>query len=161
MVGAFWHGANWTFVVWGLINVSYFIPILWIGGITYKRNIIRGNSSFPTIKEMIQMTLTFVLIGLSRIYFRSETLADANAYLIGFIKNWGFEWSNLGNRVSIVFLLVVAFIVTEWKGKSYENTLEGILTPIKRYQRWVVYYGMVGAILLIGGRSREFYYFQF
>lgn len=161
IVGALWHGANWTFVVWGLINVAYFIPILWIGGVSYKRNRTQENDTLPSAKEMMQMLFTFVLIGLSRIYFRSETLADANAYLTGFIKNWGFDWTNLGNRVSIVFLLVVAFIITEWKGKSYENTLEGILTSIKRYQRWLIYYGMVGAILLFGGKSREFYYFQF
>jgi alginate O-acetyltransferase complex protein AlgI len=159
LVGALWHGANWTFIVWGLINVLYFIPILWAGGVTYKRDI--PNSNFPSVKEFSQMMLTFALIGLSRIYFRSETLADANAYLFGFIKNWGFQWNNLENKIGLVFLLIVGFLITEWKGKSYENTLEGILTPIKRYQRWAVYYGLVGTILLFGGRNQEFYYFQF
>ncbi|MBI1300689.1 MAG: MBOAT family protein [Alphaproteobacteria bacterium] len=161
VVGALWHGAQWTFVVWGLINVVYFIPILWVGGIKYEYNMVGNRSAFPSLKETMQMVSTFVLIGISRIYFRSDTVADANAYLLGFVKNWGFQWNNLENKVGLVFLLILAFLVTEWKGRSYENTLNGLLIPVKRYQRWAIYYGMVGAILLIGGRNQEFYYFQF
>lgn len=63
--------------------------------------------------------------------------------------------------MGLVFLLILAFLVTEWKGRSHENTLNGLLIPVKRYQRWAIYYGMVGAILLVGGRNQEFYYFQF
>lgn len=159
VVGALWHGAKWTFIVWGLINVLYFIPIFWTGRITYKRETL--NSSFPSVWEFSQMVLTFVLIGLSRIYFRSDSIAEANGYLLGFIKNWGFQWNNLGTKIVLVFLLIVAFLVTEWKGKFYENTLDGILTQINRYQRWAVYYGLVGTILLFGGRNQTFYYFQF
>ena len=60
IVSGFWHGANWTFIVWGLIHASFYIPLFLKGeNRRYTTNEVAEGRWFPTINELCQMTLPF------------------------------------------------------------------------------------------------------
>src|SRR5690606_33557790 len=80
-VSGLWHGANWTFVVWGILNGLYLLPLMLIN--IHKKNtgIVAENSLLPSFKEFIQISLTFVLTLIAWVFFRSENLSSAFSYL--------------------------------------------------------------------------------
>lgn len=82
LVSGFWHGANWTFLIWGGIHALLFIP-LFILGVNRKHttDIVAENRWFPNIIELLQMGFTFGIVTLAWIFFRAESLSHAINYL--------------------------------------------------------------------------------
>ena len=78
LVSGLWHGANWTFVFWGAIHALLYIPVFLMGrNRLYAHSVIAEHSWFPTVKEVLQVVLTFILVTFSRIFFRSPSIGDA------------------------------------------------------------------------------------
>ena len=81
LVSGLWHGANWTFVFWGLLHWIYFLPLL-----LWKRN--RKNLNrvaegrwLPSLAELLNMTLTFAMVTVAWVFFRAESIGVAFEYL--------------------------------------------------------------------------------
>jgi len=161
ILGSLWHGAKWTFIIWGLINIVYFLPILLFGGIRYSTKIAGGNNLLPSFKEIAMIMLTFFLTCISRVYFRSESVLDGSLYIVSFFNNWGFDWNMLSRRIILVLFLMTIFFIIEWIGRHQENPLEYFLRKLSIAGRWTVYYVIIGMILFFGGQPQEFFYFQF
>ena len=112
LVSGFWHGANWTFIVWGLYHSLLFIPSFFLKtNRKYNNSIIAKNSIFPSFKEIIQIIFTFILVTFGWIFFRSETLEDS----FKFINNiFSFDTINIynasNNQVKIKYYLIYIFI---------------------------------------------------
>ena len=94
IVSGFWHGANWTFIIWGLINALLFLPLL-----LAKRN--RSNLNDPEISDLHRILLTFSITTIAWIFFRADSLSHAIDYLQN-IAIW-----NSGKSLSIKPTLVV------------------------------------------------------
>ena len=77
----FWHGANWTFVVYGLLHGLYFIPLVYSGKMNKSNDELNG--LIPSAIGLIKMLGLFLLIVLTDIFFRAPDLSDAFKY---------FEW---------------------------------------------------------------------
>ena len=72
-MSGFWHGASWTFIVWGLIHALLYVPLFLIGdNRRYMSNIVAANSFFPSFKEISQMAMTFMLVMITWVFFRSN-----------------------------------------------------------------------------------------
>ena len=83
IVSGFWHGANWTFIVWGALNAIYFLPLLLLNKNRINvSTVVAEGRLFPSIKEIFQMGITFGLTVFAWIFFRSKSITDA----LGFIK---------------------------------------------------------------------------
>ena len=112
LVSGFWHGANWTFIVWGLYHSLLFIPSFFLKtNRKYNNSIIAKNSIFPSFKEIIQIIFTFILVTFGWIFFRSETLADS----FKFINNiFSFDTINIynasNNQIKITFYILYILI---------------------------------------------------
>ncbi|MBQ0739902.1 MBOAT family protein, partial [Aquimarina celericrescens] len=65
----FWHGANWTFVVYGLLHGIYFIPLVFSGKMNSSEIVAKGKL-LPSIKEVFKMISLFLLIMLTDVFFR-------------------------------------------------------------------------------------------
>src|SRR5690554_2147870 len=81
LVSGFWHGANWTFIVWGALNAIYFLPLLLTHrNRTHLETVARGKI-LPSPKEILQMGATFSLTTLAWVFFRAENIKHAFSYL--------------------------------------------------------------------------------
>lgn len=155
LVSGFWHGANWTFIVWGAIHSALFIPLFIFGkNRTYLNE---GRHLIPSMGEVGQMILTFALVTLAWVFFRAESIKSAVGYLSAFISN---PWSE-GFRLSLYLLPLAGIgmmLALEWifRGKQ----ILAFQFPALRYAG---YAGVVMTILFFGAffNPQDFIYFQF
>jgi len=154
IVSGFWHGANWTFIIWGLINALLFLPLL-----LAKRN--RSNLNDAEISDLHRILLTFSITTIAWIFFRADSLSHAIDYLQN-IAIW-----NSGKSLSIKPTLVVYIALLffgDWIGRKHDFTLntlsEGILSK-SPWLRLTLYLSLAYLILLYIGGQQNFIYFQF
>jgi alginate O-acetyltransferase complex protein AlgI len=154
-----WHGANWTFVLWGFLNGCYYIPLLLVKNPPHHKGIVARGRRLPTPKEFFQMLGTFGLVLLGWVFFRSETLPDALAYLGRmFTVPWlGGVWHGYYTQPVVIAL---AFFFAEWLQRRRAHVMD--LGRAPRALRWAAYYALFLVAALFGTfGGREFIYFQF
>jgi alginate O-acetyltransferase complex protein AlgI len=158
-VSGFWHGANWTFIVWGLLNAFYFLPLLIIKKNRKNIEIVAKGKILPTYRDFISIILTFSLTTFAWIFFRADTVVRAIDYIERIFTKSFFTIPQQIPTFEIVFLLI--FLVIEWFGRESNYGLEkiGLNRPI--LFRWLLYYALIFMILYMGGSEQKFIYFQF
>ena len=154
IVSGFWHGANWTFITWGLINALLFLPLL-----LAKQN--RNNLNNPEIKDLHRIILTFSITTIAWIFFRADSLSHAIDYLQN-IALWN-EGKSLSIKPTLIACVALLFI-GDWIGLKHDfalNTLsEGVLSK-STLLRLTLYIFLAYLILLYSGEQQSFIYFQF
>ena len=164
LVSGFWHGANWTFIIWGLLNALYFLPFLLTKRNRKNLDVVAENRAFPTIKELLSMLTTFSLTVFAWIFFRAESVSQAFSYIGGIFTKELFRIPVIiggGKKELLVILLVVVFVIIEWIGRRNEYAIEKLFISKKRWIRWGFYYIIIGVIFSMLGKQQEFIYFQF
>lgn len=161
LVSGFWHGANWTFIVWGLLNALYFLPLLLKNQNRTNLDQVAQNSSLPTVKEFFQITITFSLTLLAWIFFRADNLSHAFSFLGGIFSKSLFSIPNLSDLNGAVKILIwiVIFLLFEWYGRKRLFALEALKGP--KIVQWIVYCFLIVLIVFYSGKQQEFIYFQF
>lgn len=163
LVSGFWHGANWTFIFWGAFHAVAFIPVFLLGrNSIYKNSVVAQNSILPSIKEVFQVFITFVIVTFSRIFFRSESITDAFKYIKQIFTNFSYEVyaHPMGYRMIDYYILLAVFVVYEYIIRKDERN------PFKfksRTVRFLIYTLLIFIMLLFydDGVDRSFIYFQF
>ncbi len=163
IVSGFWHGANWTFIVWGALNALYFLPLLLTQNNRANLDIVAKGRSIPTIKELASILLTFVLTVFAWIFFRAENLAHAFHYLAQIFSTTLFEVPRFSgmHRALTTLLLVVLFVLMEWNGREGKYALAHLGFSWNRPMRYAFYYAIIFALFWLGGTEQQFIYFQF
>ena len=111
VVSGFWHGANWTFIFWGLFHAMLFLPsFIFNTNRKYTTSIIAQNTLLPSPKELIQVITTFLLVTIGWVLFRSETIIDAFNYLNKMIVEINIPKSNRAVIPYIIILIILDFI---------------------------------------------------
>ncbi|MEZ5044817.1 MAG: MBOAT family O-acyltransferase [Saprospiraceae bacterium] len=157
VISGFWHGANWTFIVWGGLNGLLFLPlILWNRNRRYL-DTVANKKWLPGLKEGLNMLLTFGLVSLAWVFFRSASVQDAWLYLVGIGQGtWG------GIKIDMFFpvLAIIFMLVLEWCSRTEEIL---VVFQAKNYWvRWSAYFMVAMAILLFAPSTPSvFIYFQF
>ncbi len=159
LVSGFWHGANWTFIAWGLINAIYFLPLLLSNRNRNNLGIVAEGRTLPTPREFLAIAVTFALTVFAWIFFRAESLTHAFSYIGGIFEPGLFSMPAY-LPLSILSLLAF-FIVIEWLGREQQYALARFGFTWPRPMRWSFYYVLVIFILLFMGKEQEFIYFQF
>ena len=159
IVSGFWHGANWTFMAWGLLNAVYFLPLLLTNKNRINLEIVALNRFLPSFKEFFQILLTFSLTVLAWVFFRADSIQHAINYLqdIFLLKKQGV---NLEIENSIYYLLLF-FVTSEWLGRSGQFALQKIDFLKLFWIRWLFYACIILLILFFSGAQQDFIYFQF
>ena len=120
LVSGFWHGANWTFIFWGLFHSILFIPsFIFNSNRKYTTSIVAENRLLPTPKEFLQVGITFILVTIGWIFFRSETLLDSFYYLTSLSLDFN-DYSHLS--LKILFYIFIMIII-EWSQRFNERIL--------------------------------------
>jgi alginate O-acetyltransferase complex protein AlgI len=155
LVIGLWHGANWTFVVFGGIQGLL---------ITIELLTTRARKKFrkkipATVNTFLGMLYTFVLFSFSCIFFRSNTIGDAVRFISGIFSASFFSWPQ-AVPVFTSILIVYSFVI-EWIGRHGQYALQftGIKWP--RFFRWSFYYFMIFMVHKYFTIGQSFIYFQF
>ncbi len=161
IVSGFWHGANWTFIFWGIINAVYFLPLMLLNQNRKNTNTVAENSFLPNIKEFFQMGITFFLTVIAWIFFRAENIRIAFDYIRKIFSNFFIDMGQpLLHPQSSTTLMIVLLVIAEWLQRKRTHALE--LSINNKTIRWTIYL-LISFIILIFGNfnSTEFIYFAF
>ncbi len=163
VVSGFWHGANWTFIIWGALNAIYFLPLLLTKNNRNHLEIVAKGKLLPTIREFLQISVTFILTVFAWIFFRAESLGHALSYISGIFSKSLFTLPSFygATRSAMVLVLVLVFLLVEWLGRENQYAIEHLGTKWKRPARYAMYYAIIIAIFWFGGKEQQFIYFQF
>ena len=163
IVSGFWHGANWTFIVWGALNALYFLPLLLLNKNRANTDTVAKGKYLPSFKEFYQIGITFSLTVLAWIFFRAENIGHACSYLSTIFSKSLFSIPHFsGMRDALITLILISiFIAVEWVGRNEQYAIENIGIKWKKFTRWAFYLIVIFTIIIFGGKQQEFIYFQF
>ena len=112
IVSGFWHGANWTFIAWGLIHATLYIPLFLSGkNRQYTTTIVAENKWFPSLKELFQIVSTFFFTMLAWVFFRSESVWDSYYYLHKMITSFDIPTQHKKPILILLFFIIYEFIM--------------------------------------------------
>ena len=154
IVSGFWHGANLTFIIWGLAHsMLYLILSLKNQNRKVTTLIVSKDSLFPSLKECYQITITFLSVMITWVFFRSDSVTDAFLYLLRMFTDIAFP-----NVYRSGFIYVILIVLFDWWNRKDERKPLNINSF---YFRWTSYVILIILILGHSGQKNEFIYFQF
>jgi D-alanyl-lipoteichoic acid acyltransferase DltB (MBOAT superfamily) len=166
LVSGLWHGASWTYVIWGLFHALLLFPLMIRGTNRLHCDTVAEGRSLPSIKEVCQMTWTFFIGTIACIIFRSPSVVFAWEYISGIFSLSLFSvpellgrWNNPGLLLTTILFIVILFIV-EWRHRMDAHGM--VLHVGSRVIRYVIYVSLLMVILLFRALApATFVYFQF
>ena len=156
LVSGFWHGANWTFIFWGLFHSILFLPTFMFNkNRNYTSSIIAANTLLPSLKEFISVGTTFLLVTIGWVFFRSESIGDSFSYLTSMISNINIV-THLSPKISFYILVLV---LVDWTQRFDERNL--FVTFPKLIFRIFVIICVFLILINFKKESQQFIYFDF
>jgi D-alanyl-lipoteichoic acid acyltransferase DltB (MBOAT superfamily) len=157
LLSGLWHGANWTFVVWGVYHAVLLVMARWL----WKSNV-NADEQVRT-RDLGSVCVTFALVVLGWVVFRAESLGEASAYL----QRLGVTLTSMDlgmpayGKVTILYCLLL--VVIEWvqRDRICPLHLDGCWLGRYRWTRWMVYYVIFMLTFFVRGEQQTFIYFQF
>ncbi|MFT3680257.1 MAG: MBOAT family O-acyltransferase [Ferruginibacter sp.] len=161
LVSGLWHGANWTFAVWGALNGLYVIIGIMTKKYRGKFNKLIGLDKFPALMTCIDIVIVFILVFLVRVFFRAEDVSQAIFVLKKIFTFSGSVWFENPSMALFSFFGIFVLVAVEWKQEFYKGNFT-ILNNNNVIIRRLAYATMVILILLLGVfDGGQFIYFQF
>jgi D-alanyl-lipoteichoic acid acyltransferase DltB (MBOAT superfamily) len=161
LVSGFWHGASWNFIAWGFIHACGFLPLLLLNrNRKHITDVVAQNRKLPNLKELWQMSTTFVFVTFAWIFFR----ADGMSMALGFIQQIGDSIINHpaqilslpGGKMSFVY--IIPLVLGDWYLRREERILR---FDINKVFRWIIYIIIILLIAALSHGNQSFIYFQF
>ncbi|PJA29557.1 MAG: membrane-bound O-acyltransferase family protein [candidate division Zixibacteria bacterium CG_4_9_14_3_um_filter_46_8] len=164
LVSGLWHGANWTFIVWGGLHGFYMI--LSILTERFRNTLSRFTylSRFPKLHKYVKIFITYHLVLVSWVFFRANSLSDA----LFILRNmFNIDFAHLGLRMfvyrfswEVAIPSILTLVLVHWVQRRI--SISQFLTQQPFWVRWPIYYVAVMYILIFGQFSEQaFIYFQF
>jgi alginate O-acetyltransferase complex protein AlgI len=164
IVSGFWHGANWTFIIWGLLNALYIMPSIIFNTNRNNLEIVAKGKHLPTIKEFASIAITFTLTVFAWIFFRAADITHAFDYIAKIFSRSILTTPHFAEMKKglVVFILVILFITIEWIGREQQYAIANIGNKMNRPFRWALYSLLLFAIgMFMQTEETPFIYFQF
>ena len=163
-VSGLWHGANWTFLIWGILNAIFFLPLLLLDTNRNHLDIVAKGKLFPSFKELIAILSTFGITVLAWVFFRAESLTHAISYLDSMFNLDLFSIPHIMDmpKVKISLVLLTLFVCIEWLGREGAFAIDVLEKKLNGVQRLILYSFIVFLIVMYSPTSENpFIYFQF
>jgi D-alanyl-lipoteichoic acid acyltransferase DltB (MBOAT superfamily) len=163
LLSGFWHGANWTFIVWGGLNALYFLPLLLRNKNRQNMEIVSQGKLIPSFRETGAILTTFALTVFAWIFFRASSLTQAFDYIAGIFSLQNGKVLEIDMQLATTVFFTFVLFLTEWINREKKFALEVTqASPLQiAYLRRAVYVMLVFVILICGGENQQFIYFQF
>jgi len=160
IISGLWHGANWTFITWGLLHAAFFMPLLLSGRNRQNLDSPASGRILPGIRELLRICSTFMLTCLAWIFFRAESIGHATAYLKHMLSESLFTAPEIWP--SEILLLIFCLVAIEWASRTQQHALERAFLKWPAPFRWAFYYLIMLAVFYYyGDNQQQFIYFQF
>lgn len=161
IISGLWHGANWTFIVWGAINGFYLVFAIYTKNLPLRLNRLIRLSKTSKFNNAIQIFVTFILVCFSWIFFRANNISDAFLAIKKIFTEKGTLFYETPSMLIFSFLGILILFVVEIKNEYFKNKFS-----IFDNENWLIrnlsYAGIVILILLMGVfDGGQFIYFQF
>ncbi len=161
IVSGFWHGANWTFIVWGALNAIYFLPLLLTNNNRNNLETVAQGKLLPSVKEILLMLLTFGLTVIAWIFFRANDISHAISYISEILSPSLFSMPIFTKKALITTIFILIFILIEWIGREGQFALSKIGLKWRKEIRWFFYFILILLMIEFQGGQQDFIYFQF
>ena len=164
LVSGFWHGANWTFIIWGALNAIYFLPLLLTNNNRKNLGVVAEGKLLPSFRELIAMLTTFTLTVFAWIFFRAENISHAFDYVSEIFSESLLKVPHFNNGTNSIptIIFTIVFVLIEWIGRKDKFAIESIFLKQKRPLRYFLYCIIFFSILFwYSGKEQQFIYFQF
>ena len=158
-----WHGADWTFVLWGVYHGMLLSLLFIIGSGAKYKDIVADGRRLPSLKEGGQMIVTFIMVLIGWIIFRAENISQLAG--IGsklFSSDDFFNLYGSGLRADI-FVFIGFMLIVEWLQRTKQHVLQFPDTRLFRLRlvRVGIYYLLIAWMWVAYSSSQQFIYFQF
>lgn len=166
LLSGFWHGANWTFLFWGLLHAIGFLPLLLLGkNRSFADGVVAQDRLLPSVQELFQMLFTFLFVSVAWVLFRADSMPQAMAYCSCMITDLVRRPEQLLQLPygASVMLYIVPLLGIDWYLRHDERNLR---VPEFRFLRYTFYFVLLILTLshlnlLTDTRKIDFIYFQF
>lgn len=159
LTSGLWHGANWTYVVWGAYHALLFVPLILTGDNKKFTGIVAEGKKLPSLKEVLQIGTTFILVVIGWIIFRASDIHQAMGYIVRIFNS--SILSTPFDPLTLLKLLVFCTLLSiiEWMQRTKEHCLNiSIKSPVVRF---AIYFIMLFLVIAGSGSPVTFIYFQF
>ncbi|MEM8937777.1 MAG: MBOAT family O-acyltransferase [Bacteroidota bacterium] len=155
-----WHGANWTFVLWGVLNGLFLIL-----EVSTKPLRNRFLKVFKLPKQLILFLGGFIVlnfVALTSIFFRSQSFSHAVLYFENLVQLPNLHFDILGNYFELALCFMFIFIVQTVHYFKGNNKIHDLVLGKTKLIRWSIYLVYIGMVVLFAiNRQNNFIYFQF
>ena len=168
LLSGLWHGANWTFVLWGAYHALLFVPLLvmnknrryrdTVATVTLPDGSIK-TKWLPSLKEAMQMLVTFALAVVGWIIFRATSINDVWIYIQSMLNDTLFAAPMVVAGLKRTLLSVAILLLVEWINRDKQYGLQ--MTGKHKVIQLVVCYALMLYMLEFGANAQSFIYFQF
>ena len=165
LVSGLWHGAAWTFIIWGALHGFYMIFGIISAPLRSKLKERVGLSKHKWLDNTLKITLTFILVSFAWIFFRANNFSDAYYIVTHLFSNLtgslggadlGLSYIELAIAVVSIAFMEIVHLIQEHKG------MRSFLSARPVWLRWLIYIIVILFILLFGVfETKQFIYFQF
>ncbi len=161
LISGLWHGANWTFICWGLYHACLIALFIMLGINTKPKEDLVVGKRFSSIKDILMMIITFLLVMFGWMIFRAESMTQFQDIIRALFANEFFDSSQIYGKTFLLNVIVLLFI--EWLQRNKQHTLQLPNNWLFQHQsaRWALYVMFYLYIITATGYSQTFLYFQF
>ena len=168
-ISGLWHGANWTFICWGLYHATMLSVANLLHLNTKHKHTIAYNRPLPNFKELLQLLFTFTLVSIGWIIFRSESLGEAVHYISAMCNRSLFDITGglnqlKGLNLTITSSMTAIMMIVEWTQRTKQHGLQfSDKFMLTKYAviRYLIYITLAMITLCFAGTQSDFIYFQF
>ena len=160
LVSGLWHGADWTFLFWGFVHAVFFIPLLLLGkNRKHVGNVAAEGRLLPTVREAVQMIVTFLLVVIGWTFFRAENISQAFAWLDKMLLHVDFAVQKGGGLAlgAKGLLFAAVLLIVEWFNR--DRAIPRL--PRSAALRFFIYCLLAWCIFFWCPEAQTFIYFQF
>ncbi len=156
-----WHGAHWTFIVWGLLHALYFLPLLLLKKNRDNTGPLAPHSFLPSLRETLNILWTYILVCFAWIFFRADNMTQAFQYIKGIFTHPFYATESFDPPMYYLPFIIGIFFFVEWLCRNHD--IEFFFFKFKKsYTRHAVYLFILFIIVVFGSfRENTFIYFQF
>lgn len=157
-----WHGANWTFGLFGLYHAMLYVPLVLSGSFGKNKKLRPNDHGLPKWTDLWKMLLNYFLVSLGFIIFHADSITDAFRFFGGILSTSLFSMPSLPlKKATLLFILIV--LILEWTTRKKEHPLQLSTDGIFKYSaaRYLLYAGIGLMLFLFAGEVETFIYFQF
>jgi D-alanyl-lipoteichoic acid acyltransferase DltB (MBOAT superfamily) len=161
LLSGLWHGANSTFLAWGLFHATLFLPFILLGKNRKYTDTIAEGKLLPSLREVFQIIFTFLLVSIGWVFFRAENIEQAILYLQGIFDMSFFSVPKIRrfSHFELVKICLVIMFAMEWLQRNKQHGLD--IARINPWLRRIIYTLMIFSIIFYTGENEQFIYFQF